>query len=429
MQRFATIQFGGVNMNSAKNILNKQSNNDETTNKSGTPISNNNAVLGGGGGGSDKKPIILGAICVVIVLILCIGVGVQQLQPQRVVTIKDTKLTMDDMMYPIYEQESMYLPMDETYQYIYGTSVWEIPYQGADTSVASGRINSDGIKQEVLNSETQYEVLYQEALKAGYKLTDDEQKDAEKQADEALKGLSGVQKLQLAISKKKLTKRFGKRILADRYKADKQEELNKEVDEDAAIADISKTDLRQYDIDYYYVPLTSTDSEGNNKEISKSDKEELAKEIRALAKKAATAKDFTTLIEDEEKSDIKYNTGNFTEKSGWAFVSDDNLKKIKALKNNEISEVFLDDKAGYYVFVKMLNNNSNESYENECQTAIKTAQDAKYQEWYNKLEADYDVKVNADIWDDVTIGAVTTDIVTAEDLQKMSEEASSGTSE
>lgn len=415
-------------MNSAKNILNKQDNTDETANKPVTPISNNN-VLGGGGGGSNKKPIILGAICVVIVLIVCIGVGVQQLQPQRVVTIKGAHLTMDDMMYPIYEQESMYLPMDETYQYIYGSSVWEIPYQGTDTSVASGTNNSDGIKQEVLNSETQYEVLYQEAEKAGYKLTDEEQKDAEKQADEALKGLTGTQKLQLAISKKKLTKRFGKRILADRYKADKQEELNKEVDEAAAIADISKTDLRQYDIDYYYVPLTSTDNEGNNKEISKSDKSELAQEIKALAKKAATAKDFTTLIEDEEKSDIKYNTGNFTEKSGWTFVSEDNLKKIKALKNNEISEVFLDEKAGYYVFVKMLNNNSNESYENECQSAIKTKQDEKYQEWYSKLEGEYDVKVNADIWDDVTIGSVTTGIVTAEDLQKMSEEASSGTSE
>ena len=41
----------------------------------------------------------------------------------------------------------------------------------------------------------------------------------------------------------------------------------------------------------------------------------------------------------------------------------------------------------------------------------------------------YTVKVNDEIWDDVTIGAVTTSIVTAEDLQAMSEEASSGTSE
>ena len=254
-------------------------------------------------------------------------------------------------------------------------------------------------------------------------------KDAEKQADEALKGLSGVQKLKLCISKKNLTSRFEKRIVADRYKADQQANLDKEVDEDKAIADISKEDYRQYDIDYYYVSLSTVDSEGNSKELSKSDKEELAKDIKALAKKAANAKDFSKLVENEEKSDIKYNTGNFTEKSGWTFVSDKNLKKIKALKNGEISEVFIDDSAGYYVFVKMIDNNSTESYESECDKVIEEAQKVKYDEWYKGIKDGYKVEINNEIWDDITIGAVTTTIVTAEDLQAMAEEETSGTSE
>ncbi len=41
----------------------------------------------------------------------------------------------------------------------------------------------------------------------------------------------------------------------------------------------------------------------------------------------------------------------------------------------------------------------------------------------------YKVEINNEIWDDITIGAVTTAIVTAEDLQAMAEEESSGTSE
>lgn len=415
-------------MNSAKKLMNQQNKPEDNSSKVSMPASNRK-TLGDAGGGSGRKPIILGALCVIIVLILCVGVGIQQLKPQRVLTVKDTKMSMDDMMYPIYEQESRYLPLNEMYQYYMGTSVWDTTYQGEDTSVESGTTNSEGIKQEIINKETEYEILYQEAVKAKYELTDDEKKDAEKQAEDALKGLSWVQKVQLCISKNKLTDRFEKRILADRYKEDQKEVLNKEVDEDAAIADISKDEYRQYDIEYYYVSLSSTDSEGNTKEISKADKKELAAEIKALAKKAARAKDFSTLIKDDDKSDIQYNSGNFTERAGWTFVSDKNLKKIKALKNNEISDVFLDEDAGYYVFVKMIDNNSTESYEDACESAIESAQEEKYEEWYSALKEDYKVKVNDNIWDDVTIGTVTTDIVTAEDLEKMSEDASSGTSE
>lgn len=417
-------------MNSAKKLVNQKDKPESSPNKTGMPPTSNR-VLGDGGGSaiSGKKPIILGAICVVVVLVLCIGVGVQQLKPKKVLTIKGTNMTMNDMLYPIYERESMYLPLDETYQYMMGQSVWDVPYQGEDSSIESSTSNSEGLKQEIINKETEYEILYQEAKNAQYEITDDEKSEAEGQAEEALKGLTGVQKLKLDISKNKLAKRFEKRILADRYKADQQEILNKDVDEASAIADISKEDNRQYNIEYYYAPLTTTDDEGNTKELSKDEKKALADEIKALAKKAKTAEDFSKLIEDEDASDIKYNTGNFTEKAGWTYVSDKNLKKIKALKNGKISSVFIDDSAGYYVFVKMTDNNSTETYDSECEAAISAAQEEKYTEWYNSLKEGYNTVVNNEIWDTVTIGGVTTGIVTAEDLQKMSEEASSGTSE
>ncbi len=415
-------------MNSAKKLINQQDKSESNLNKAGVPAANNR-VLGDGGGGSSKKPFILGTICVVIVLVLCVGVGVQQLKPRRVLTVNNTKMTMDDMMYPIYERESQYLPLDETYQYMMGQSVWDVAYQGEDSSIDAGTSNSEGLKLEIINKETEYEILYQEAKNAQYDITDEEKSEAAKQADDALKGLTATQKLKLDISKSKLSNRFEKRILADRYKADQQEILNKDVDEASAIADISKEDNRQYDIEYYYAPLTSTDDDGNSSELSDDDKKALAEEIKALAKKAAKAEDFSKLIENEEESDIKYDTGNFTEKSGWSYVSDKNLKRIKALKNGTISNVFIDDSAGYYVFVKMIDNNSTEAYDKECDAAISAAQQEKYEEWYNNLKESYSTEVNNEIWDSVTIGAVTTGIVTAEDLQKMSEDASSGASE
>lgn len=85
---------------------------------------------------------------------------------------------------------------------------------GTDSTVDSNVTNAEGLKQEIINAETEYAVLYNEAVKAKYKLTKDEEKDARSQAKKAVKGLSFVQKLQLNISEKKLSKRFEKRILA-----------------------------------------------------------------------------------------------------------------------------------------------------------------------------------------------------------------------
>ena len=413
-------------MNSSKKIIKQQNKSDD--NKTVTPVSAKKVRLGSTGEESHLKAIVLSAICVALVIVLCVGVAVQQFKPEVVMKVGDTKFTMNDLLYPIYERESQMLPYDQMYQAYMGSSVWDATYQGDDKNVEEGTNNAEGLKQEVTDKETEYEVLYNEAKKADYKLTEDEEKKAKDQAVKALKGLSWGQKLRLNISKSKLTKRFEKRILADRYKEDQQKTLNKDVDENEAIKDVSQKDYREYDVQYYSVSTTTTDKDGNTKDVPAKKLAEYRKEIEALAKKAATAKDFTKLIEDEDKSDIKYETAEFTEKDGWSMVSADNLKKIKDLKNGEISEVYYDKEASVYIFVKMIDNNSTKSYQKACEDAVKEAQDKKYNEWLTELEKGYKIFIDYDIWNDVTIGTVTTDIVTADDLAKMKEDASSSSS-
>ena len=63
---------------------------------------------------------------------------------------------------------------------------------------------------------------------------------------------------------------------------------------------------------------------------------------------------------------------------------------------------------------------------------VKAKQNSAYSDWYDKEQEKYDVVVNTDVWTDVVIGTVTTDIVTAEDLEKMkgdSSDAAGGSSE
>ena len=417
-------------MNSSKNIMNQQKK-DKGAKEAVSPSVPEKTLKKSGGflAGRDLKPIILTVLCVVLVVVLCVGVAIQQFKPKVAVTVGGTKFTLDDMMYPIYELESTYLPYNEWYQSMSGGTIWEADSQG-EAGTMSGVSNSIGWKQEVLNAEVQYEILYQKAKEAKYELTEDEKKDAAEDAKEALEGLSWLQKMQLNISESKLTERFEKRALADRFKKDQQEELNKDVDEEKTIADISKEDYRQYDIQYYYAPLKISTEEGEAKELTSDEKKELEGKMKEIASQAKTAEDFTTLIGEDESSITLEKEGKFTEKDGWTYVSDKNLKKIKKMKNGTVSDVILDE--NYYVVVKMVDNNSEEAYKTACDDAIKAKQNSAYSDWYDKEQEKYDVVVNTDVWTDVVIGTVTTDIVTAEDLEKMkgdSSDAAGGSSE
>ena len=413
-------------MNASKKIMN-QGKKEKTISTSSAPKTNSKVKLGGASDGPGMKTDGLGGVCVALILILCIGVGIQQFKPSTVLKIDGEKITMDDMMYPIYERESKYLPSNEIYESYLGTSIWDAGYMGTDSTVDSNVTNAEGLKQEIINAETEYAVLYNEAVKAKYKLTKDEEKDARSQAKKAVKGLSFVQKLQLNISEKKLSKRFEKRILADLYKSDQKKTTDATVNEKDAIKNVSKKDLRQYDVQYYSFAKKSTDSStGTETKLTDKQIKEYTKKLNELAAKAKTAKDFTKLLGSEKESGVTYNSGNFTEKEGWStYLSDANLKKIKKMKNGEISGVITDSSTGYTMLIKMVNNNSNKSYDSACDEAITSAKQTAYNAWLAKLEKKHQIKKYDSVWNDVKIGTVTTSIVTADDLSKMAEADSS----
>ncbi len=407
-------------MNSARKIVNQQNTKDTRSTvsaaKGGQRISDD--------GVSDTKKIIIGVACAVVLLILCGGVAIQQFKPKVVLTVNDKKFTLEDMMYPIYERESEYLPYDETYQMYMGTSVWESSYMGSDRSIDSSVTNEVGLKQEIINAETAYEILYKEAQNAGYALEDADRQKVTEDVAKGLKGLNLTQRLKLNISDSKLTKRYEKRVLADKYRDAQRESLRPNVDEKKITKDISKKDYREYKLQYYAFSTSSQDDDGNTKKISSDKKKELSQKLKQLHKRAVDGEDFTTLL-GEEESDIQYADTSFTEKTGWSFVTTPKLlKNVKSLKNSQISDIIEDTKSGYVLFVKMIDNNSTESYDKACEDAIEGALDTEYDTWYEGIFKNYTVETNSDIWDDITIGTVTTDIVTLEDLKKMNEDSS-----
>ncbi|MCR5587297.1 MAG: SurA N-terminal domain-containing protein [Lachnospiraceae bacterium] len=370
--------------------------------------------------GDDKKRIVIGGIFAIIVIALCVVVGIQSFKGNTVLTVNKEKFTMDDLMYPIYEVESQYASMDQMYQYYMGTSVWDASYSGTDANVDSSATNKVGLKQQIIDETTEYEILYREATKAGYKLTDEEKSQAKTDADDALKGLTFTQKLKLSISKNKLVKLFEKRALATRYKDDQKAITDGQVDEEAAKASVVKDDYKSYDVQYYYVKtVTKEDTDLKPEKLEKR-----KKQLEALYEKAQDDDNkFAELIdEDDDENVVSYETASFTEADGWDFITKDKvLTKIKELEKGEISEIIEDDKDNLLIFVKMKDNTSTEAYDKALEEAVTTAQTDKYNEWYTGIQEAYKVVLNNDIWDGIEIGTVTTSIVTLEDLEKIAE--------
>lgn len=413
-------------MNSSKKIVSGQDK-DKNTKKTDISVPEKRLKSSGFGGGN-KKLVVLTAFGILLILALCIGVGIQQFRPRVVFTVDNEKITMSDMMYPIYEVESQYASLNEMYISAMGSSFWEAEYQNSDGTSSADVTNSIGMKQEILSREVQYEILSKMAEKAKYQLTDKEKEQAEKDAEKALKGLSWMQKFQLDFSKKKLTALFEKRALADKFRKDKEEELNKTVKREDAIKDIKKADNRQYDVQFYYASINETDDEGNSTALPADKKKQLGAVIKSIAKKAKKGEDFTKLSSDDDKDITFEDDASFVEKDGWEYLSDANLKKVKKMKNGEVSQAFLDETSGYYVVVKMINNNSDEAYKKACDDAVKEKQTEAFNNWYTGEEAKHKVNMNNDLWTDVTVGTVTTDIVTADDLKDMQEDSSDASS-
>ena len=84
------------------------------------------------------KAIVAGAIAVVLVIAMIVGIAVEQLKPSLFMTIDGDKLYDKDLMYFVYQTESQYNYMDALYRQFYGTGYWD----QADENGISNRINA-----------------------------------------------------------------------------------------------------------------------------------------------------------------------------------------------------------------------------------------------------------------------------------------------
>jgi foldase protein PrsA len=256
-------------------------------------------------------------------------------------------------------------------------------------------------REEAIQQALKTEVLYREAKSEGYKLTDAEKTDVATKADKLLKeDLTKEQKKLTGFTKDYLTEYIGKTTLVDRYHKEKVDSFS--IDDEGIKASINYDDYRQYDIQLLKISTKITDESGNSVDMTAEEKAAAKDKLSKLYEDAKKSTDWSTLLPEDEK-EITFTEDNFlaTDED----FSEDFKKMMMAMENNAVSDIY-ETEDGYYI-VKMINNNSTESYDNVVKEAITTAEEDEFSKLYSEILAKYKYKINDKELNTITLGNIT----------------------
>lgn len=356
------------------------------------------------------KNKVLAMLGIAAVVILCAGVCYMQLRPRAVLKVtgpdqsgSDVTNTvyMKETVYDIFQVESQYNMYSSLYQQMYGKTYWEM--EDVD---GEGRSGASAAKKQVMDNVKQREILCMEAQKLGYSLTDEEKKSVADNVQTALKELPEGQKKIDGLDEKSLTTVFEKSALAEKYKQVIIAEAG--IDEEALKATVDRNEYHQYTMQYYKV----SNKEGSGEEqtdVSEEQKQKNLASMQALKEKAATAEDFTKLVEEGDESGIEaYQEEKLLKKDmeSSTFLTKKLRKKLIKMANDEISDV-IEGEDGYYL-VKMVNNDDPSGYDSQCESVVNEEKTKQFNTRYDQIKTTYTTEVQSYWKGRVTVGSYTT---------------------
>ena len=308
------------------------------------------------------------------------------------VTIDGDKLTMAEMLYYIYSYESQIDYMDQMYMYYFNTGYW-------DMEIEEGKTIRQDSKDQTMDTAIRYEVLYREAIKKDYKLTDDELATIKENSASAMEQISAEQLALTGFTEDSIYEIQQKWAITDKYYGDLIESFN--IDEDAIKAGIDKDQYKEYSTEYIMIPTVSTDDQGNSTPLSDKEKAAAKKKIDAIYDEVKDSKDLEKAL-PEDSSEFSYSDLNFLPNDENETADKTYMEEAMKLKNDEVSGV-VETADGYYI-IKMIDTDATTSYDEAVEAAIQEAEDARFDEEFETLEKSYNVEINDKVWDKVTMG-------------------------
>jgi len=355
---------------------------------------------------SKKKKLLVMLVCLIAtffvigeILMWC-WVGKKNNNEQTVnnndilISVGNDKFTLADIMYYVYNEEEIGAYFASTIQSEKFGTYWDTPDEKLDN-----KTGEEIAKESILKSVKQDSVLYQEAIKAGYSLSNNEKKDAKKNYDDFISGLSDKQKKVSGMGEE-LQRYFEREIILNRYKDDIINFSN--FDYDKTIASVSKDDYREYDFEYFLVYNTDDDDEPYSQSKSTS----ILKRLNELKSQITKDNDMESLINEKDDEYLEYSDECIVESDGEDFGTYKGVDidaAIKSMKNGQVSEVF-ELEYGYMV-VRMNNNNSSTAYDEACDEAVSNGEKTTIEAKYKECESSYKISVN-EKWNDIKIGHI-----------------------
>lgn len=316
----------------------------------------------------------------------------EELEKQVVVTIGDFEMTMDKMMFFLYSVENDGTMKDYYYQVYYEMSFWDLPYD------ESGATMRDFYKDYVMNSAIQYAVLYQEAVKAGLELSEEEKAENAKFIDEFLSVASAALLERTGFTKEKLTETMEFMGLAEKYYDVMAEGF--EISEESIAAEIKKEDYKEYSTEYLYLSTSSYDSEYNLIEHSEEEKAAYYELMQGYLEQLQNGASMEEVA--EQNTALTHTTRVFL---ADAETVDPNYRQASAaLENGAYSDV-VETRYGYYI-IRMIDNDCTTSYEAAQKELLQVKEDEAFVRAFEELQTAYPQNINEELWGPLVLGEI-----------------------
>nr|WP_243167833.1 peptidylprolyl isomerase [Anaerocolumna cellulosilytica] len=189
-------------------------------------------------------------------------------------------------------------------------------------------------------------------------------------------------------------------MLGEKYYSKIVEDLP--IDDEAIKAGIKFEDYKQYNTKYIFAATSKLDESYNTVELSDEEKAAAKTAVTDALKKVNEGTEFADIVKDNDT--LTTADANFVYEDGS--IEKEYQDAAMKLENGAVTDSIIETETGYYI-IKMVNNNSSESYDTAVADAVATAEDEGFTAEYNKIKEAYTTTINTKVWDSIKLGNIT----------------------
>lgn len=303
-----------------------------------------------------------------------------------IITINNTKLTIEDFLYDIYLVKLERDKWNESYKEVLGIDYWDYEFDGVNMEMLA--------KDTIMTRVILYDVLSNQAKEEGISLSNEEVDVIESDVDKLIQSITEARLNDSGLNREILINTLTKLTLGDKYYQAVISDF--EVDEAAIGNSLDPSEFREYKTECLYVPTTSI----SNQELINLCEDELSEAYNKIINiRNLTLKDLTFEEILNEIDGVTYYERDFIYSDNTA---EDEYKDVAmSLENGEYSDI-VTSKFGHYI-IHMLDNNSSGRFIKAIDNAILDEKKEEFYIYYDELLKDYEILIDKELWETIDI--------------------------